>query len=140
MSSSAFKASEKFRVTMVNSEGPSERVTIQLSLDGLKVLTQDGSRTMRSYNLRNVARWDLMDTSTVIWTKTDVDLEERPLTLSSDPTTIRNVVDTLASCCMQLAELIQDKEEAASNLAELATGGGKTRKAAKVCLLRHISC
>jgi len=101
MAANAFKVNEKFRVTMINSDGGSDRVTVQLSLDGLKILTQDGSRTMRSYNLRNVARWDLMDTSTVIWTKTDVDLEERPLTLSADSNTIRNVVDTLASCCMQ---------------------------------------
>lgn len=98
---SSFAATEKFKVTLQNSDGSSERVTVQLSLDGLKILNQEGSRTMRSYNLRNVARWDLMDTSTVIWTKTDVDLEERPVTLSSDTTTIRNVVDTLAMCCMQ---------------------------------------
>lgn len=102
MASSFKGVVEKFKVTMVNNEtGSTERVTIQLSLDGLKVLNQDASRTLRSYNLRNVSRWDLMDTSTVIWTKTDVDLEERPLTLSSDPTTIRNLVDTLATCCLQ---------------------------------------
>lgn len=99
--SANFSSTERFRVTMVNSDGASERVTVQLSLDGLKILNQDGSRTMRSYNLRNVSSWDLMDTSTVIWTKSDVDLEERALTLSGDSTTIRNVVDTLASCCMQ---------------------------------------
>lgn len=99
--SANFSSTERFRVTMISSDGASERVTVQLSLDGLKILTQDGSRTMRSYNLRNVSSWDLMDTSTVIWTKSDVDLEERALTLSGDSTTIRNVVDTLASCCMQ---------------------------------------
>jgi hypothetical protein len=98
---SSFAATEKFRVMMQDNDGSSQRVTVQLSLDGLKIMNQDGSRTMRSYNLRNVARWDLMDTSTVIWTKTDVDLEERALTLSSDSNTIRNVVDTLAMCCMQ---------------------------------------
>jgi len=99
--SANFSSTERFRVSMISSDGASERVTVQLSLDGLKILTQDGSRTMRSYNLRNVSSWDLMDTSTVIWTKSDVDLEERALTLSGDSTTIRNVVDTLASCCMQ---------------------------------------
>ncbi|KAF6262398.1 hypothetical protein COO60DRAFT_1624958 [Scenedesmus sp. NREL 46B-D3] len=130
---SSFAATEKFRVTMQDNDGSSQRVTVQLSLDGLKILNQDGSRTMRSYNLRNVARWDLMDTSTVIWTKADVDLEERALTLSSDPTTVRNVVDTLAMCCMQLAEIIQEKDRAAaSNLEELASGNGKTKKAQKL--------
>ena len=69
--------------------------------DGLRVLTADGGRCMRSYNLRNVSRWDYMDGRVVVWTKTDVDLEERPLTLSGDTTTARSVVDTLASCCMQ---------------------------------------
>jgi hypothetical protein len=97
----SFSSTERFRVTMVDADGSSSRVTVQLSLEGLKVLSGDGSRTMRSYNLRNVSSWDLMDTSTVIWTKSDVDLEERALTLSGDSTTIRNVVDTLASCCMQ---------------------------------------
>ncbi|KAF8057631.1 branched-chain-amino-acid aminotransferase-like protein 1 [Scenedesmus sp. PABB004] len=132
---SSFKATEKYRCTLLSPDGGSERVTVQLSIEGLKILNADASRTMRSYNLRNVARWELMDTSTVIWTKTDVDLEERPLTLSSDPTTIRNVVDTLACCCMQLAEFIKDKEAdhaAASNLEELAAGGGRTRRAAKL--------
>ncbi|WIA22447.1 hypothetical protein OEZ85_004745 [Tetradesmus obliquus] len=130
---SSFAATEKFRVTMQDNDGSSQRVTVQLSLDGLKILNQDGSRTMRSYNLRNVARWDLMDTSTVIWTKTDVDLEEHPLTLSADSNTVRNVVDTLAMCCMQLAEIIQEKDRAAaSNLEELASGGGKTKKAQKL--------
>jgi hypothetical protein len=99
--STNFSSTERFRVNLVNSDGGSERVTVQLSLEGLKILNQDGSRTMRSYNLRNVSSWDLMGTSTVIWTKSDVDLEERALTLSGDSTTIRNVVDTLASCCMQ---------------------------------------
>lgn len=99
--SSSFSASERFQVNMMSESGGSERVTVQLSLEGLKLLSQDGSRTLRSYNLRNVCSWDLMGTSTVIWTKSDVDLEERALTLSGDSTTIRNVVDTLASCCMQ---------------------------------------
>lgn len=102
--SSAFKATEKFRCKMEDSDGSSKRVTVQLSVQdgaGLRILDESGSRALRSYNLRNVARWELLDTSTVIWTKTDVDLEERPLTLSGDSTTIRNVVDTLASCCLQ---------------------------------------
>jgi hypothetical protein len=97
----SFSSTERFRVAMINSDGGSERVTVQLSLEGLKILSGDGGRTMRSYNLRNVSSWDLMDTSAVIWTKSDVDLEERRLTLSGDASQIRNLVDTLASCCMQ---------------------------------------
>jgi hypothetical protein len=37
-------------------------------------------------------------------------------------------------CCCRLAEIIQEKDRAAaSNLEELASGGGKTKKAQKVC-------
>jgi hypothetical protein len=93
---------EKFRVSMTNSDGHSERVTIQIGLEGLKVLNSDGTRPMRSYELSHISRWQSSGGgSLILYTKTPVDVEERQLTLSGDDHTIRSALDTLTSCCMQ---------------------------------------
>ena len=92
---------EKFRLTLINSEGDSERVTIQLSMQGMKVLNPDGTRALRSYALKDITRWQSSDRNLVIYTRTAVDLEERQMTLQGDSTTIRNTLDTLTGCCMQ---------------------------------------
>ncbi len=93
--------SEKFRVSMTNSDGHTEQVTIQIGLEGLKVLTSDGSRTMRSYELSHISRWQSNGGNLILYTKTPVDVEERQLTLAGGDYTIRSALDTLTSCCMQ---------------------------------------
>ncbi len=93
--------SEKFRVSMTNSDGHTEQVTIQIGLEGLKVLTSDGNRTMRSYELSHISRWQSNGGSLILYTKTPVDVEERQLTLTGGDYIIRSALDTLTSCCMQ---------------------------------------
>ncbi len=100
----AFKGvSERFKVSMVGSDDMSqpERVTVQIGLDGLKVLNNEGTRTMRNYELAHIARWQHTGSSLVLYTKTPVDLEERQLTLLGDSRTIQTALDTLTCCCMQ---------------------------------------
>ena len=86
---------------MSNSDGQTERVTIQIGLEGLKVLNSDGSRTMRAYDLSHISRWQSDGGSLILYTKTPVDVEERQLTLKGDDYTVRGALDTLTSCCMQ---------------------------------------
>jgi hypothetical protein len=94
--------SERFRVNLINSDGDTERVTVQVGLDGLKILSQDGSRTMRAYDLTYIKNWETLGSDNlVLYTKAPVDLEERQLTLAADAHTIRAAMDTIVSCCMQ---------------------------------------
>ena len=97
MTSADFKAvAERFRVSMQN-----DPVVVQIGLDGVKVLSPDGQRTMRVYPLSNISRWALRGGSLQLYTKTPVDVEERQVTLQADDSTIRSVLDTLTSACMQ---------------------------------------
>ena len=92
--------SEKFRVNLLHSDGTSERVSVQIGLDGFKVLSTEGL-SVKSLDLSHISRWQSRGTSLVLYTKTPVDLEERQITLQGDENTIRSALDTLTCCCMQ---------------------------------------
>lgn len=97
-----FKAvAEKFRVSLIHSDGQAERVVVQIGLDGLKIMNASDNRTMRSYDLGHISRWQARGNQLVLYTKTPSDVEERQTTLEGDSTTIRNALDTLTCCCMQ---------------------------------------
>jgi hypothetical protein len=93
----------RFSVSLLPEDGPPERVTVAVGLDGLFVLSPDGRRALRKYPLNHISRWALRGTSLVLYTKTPVDVEERTVTLQADDTTIRTVLDTLTCSCMQCA-------------------------------------
>lgn len=93
--------SEKFRLTLVSYDSPNERVTVQIGMDGLKILNAEGNRTLRSYELGHISRWQTRGSSLVLYTRTPVDVEERQLTLQGDEHTVRNALDTLTCSCMQ---------------------------------------
>jgi hypothetical protein len=101
MSASVFSKTESFRLDLAHEDAPPERVTVQIGLSGLKVLNREGTRTMRSYDLKHIARWQSTGNSLILYTRTPVDLEERQVTLSGDSTTIRSCLDTLTCSCMQ---------------------------------------
>lgn len=96
-----FSATSKFRVNLVHSDGSSERVSVQIGLDGLKILDANSGRSIRSYELGHISRWQSRGSSLVLYTRTPVDVEERQLTLQGDDNTIRNTLDTLTCSCMQ---------------------------------------
>ncbi|GFR47982.1 hypothetical protein Agub_g9806 [Astrephomene gubernaculifera] len=130
---SEFKGiSEKFRMSLVNHDGHTDRVVVQIGLDGLKLLNASDNRTMRSYDLSDICRWQSRGGSLILYTRTSVDVEERQTTLTADDNTVRNALDTLTCCCMQLAELLQSRQtdtarETANNLHALVVGGGKKK-------------
>jgi hypothetical protein len=92
---------ERFKVERVNASGDTERVTVQVGLEGLKILNADGTRTTNSYELSHISRWSMRGNSLILYTKTPVDVEERQITFRSNENMIRNVMDTLTCCCMQ---------------------------------------
>lgn len=129
-----FRAVEKFRLNFVNNDGHTERVSVQISMDGLKILTIEGGRTIKSYELSHISRWQSRGSSLVLYTKTTGDIEERQVTFQGDEHTIRSALDTLTCCCMQLCEILQSKKtdndkETANNLHALVQGGGKKKTA-----------
>ncbi len=101
MGSSDFNATSKFRVQLVGSDGSNDRVSVTIGLDGLKIMDVASGRTMRSYELGHISRWQSRGSSLVLYTRTPVDLEERAVTLQGDEHTIRSCLDTLTCSCMQ---------------------------------------
>lgn len=94
--------SSSFRLSLVNDDGGNnDRVNVQIGMDGLKITTTSDSRTLRSYELSHISRWQSRSNNLVLYTKTPNDMEERQTTLSGDETTIRSALDTLTCCCMQ---------------------------------------
>ncbi|KAG2486518.1 hypothetical protein HYH03_014820 [Edaphochlamys debaryana] len=127
-----FKVSEKFRMNLLGHDGHNDRVVVQIGLEGLKLLGASDNRTLRSYDLSHISRWQSRGGSLILYTRTPVDVEERQTTLTADDNTVRNALDTLTCCCMQLAELLQSRQtetaqETANNLHALVVGGGKKK-------------
>jgi len=121
---------ERFRVSMQN-----DPVIVEIGLDGVKILSPDGQRKMRVYPLSNISRWAQNGGSLQLYTKTPVDVEERQVTLQADDSTIRSVLDTLTSACMQMHELILNGKaeggtEAVNQLTQLLSGGATRKKSA----------
>ncbi len=108
MASSEFSAKSKFRVDLVHSDGSSDRVSVQIGLDGLVVSDANSGRSLKSYELGHITRWQSKGldsargrSSLVLYTRTPSDVEERQLTLQGDEYTIRSALDTLTCSCMQ---------------------------------------
>ncbi len=93
--------SEKFYVSLVSDDSNTERVIVNVGMDGLFISTRDSNRTLRKYPLNHISRWALRGNSLVLYTKTPVDVEEVTVTLQGDDMTIRSVLDTLTCSCMQ---------------------------------------
>lgn len=108
---SEFKA-ERFKVTLQNQDTlERESVTVEVSLDGLKILTPDQKRTLRVYGLKNITRWELRGSSLILYTKTSVDVEERQVTLNGEHKTCQLLLDTLTSFYFQYTKPIKDPQE-----------------------------
>jgi hypothetical protein len=100
MAAGKFQAS-RFRVRLESDDGD-QRVTVVVGMDGLKIMNEAGTMTMRSLDLKHISRWSTVGGgSLVIYTQTPVDLEERQLLLSGDASTIQSLLDTLTCNCMQ---------------------------------------
>jgi len=119
--SSAFKGvAEKFRMSLLDGHAP-ERIQVEVGLEGVKLLSEDGARTLRIYPLNHISRWALRDTQLVLYTKTPVDVEERTVTLQAGKSVTQSVLDTLTCSCMQMCELLQ-------NEGEQGGGSGRSRQ------------
>ncbi|KAG7673887.1 hypothetical protein Ndes2526B_g02640 [Nannochloris sp. 'desiccata'] len=123
---------ERFSVRLVPEDGgSSDRVMAEVGMDGFNILSSDGTRTLRKYPLHMISRWSMRGSSLILFTRSQVDVEDRSVTLQGDEHTIRSVLDTLTSCCMQMAELLQSGQgggdrAAANSLSALLKKSKKT--------------
>lgn len=92
---------EKFHLSLLHHDGGTERVVVQIGLDGLKIMANGSDRVMRSYDLSHISRWQSKGSSLILYTRTPVDVEERQTTLQGGDSVIRSALDTLTCCCMQ---------------------------------------
>jgi hypothetical protein len=68
---------ERFSVRLVPEEGgPSDRVVVEIGMDGFNVVSPDGTRTLRKYPLTNISRWSARGSSLVLFTRSPVSPHE----------------------------------------------------------------
>ena len=92
-----FKA-QRFSVYLQNDDtSEREPVTVEVGLEGVKILTSDGTRTLRVYALKNITRWEQHGGTLRLYNKTNVDIEERYVSLSGEERTCQLLLDTLTS-------------------------------------------
>jgi hypothetical protein len=64
---------ERFHVRLASEDGgSSERVVVEVGLDGFNVLSEDGARTLRKYPLQNISRWSMRSSSLILFTRSPV--------------------------------------------------------------------
>ena len=92
-----FKA-QRFSVYLQNDDtSEREPVTVEVGLEGVKILSSDETRTRRVYALKNITRWEQHGRTLRLYTKTNVDIEERHVALSGEERTCQLLLDTLTS-------------------------------------------
>ncbi|KAL4856557.1 putative glycosyltransferase [Chlorella vulgaris] len=103
----AMAPAERFRVRLLTDDGNAEDVTVEVGMEGFTVWDASSARSLRKYPLHHISRWSMRGSSLVLFTRSPSDVEDRSMQIAGDETTIRSVLDTLTSSCMQMAELLQ---------------------------------
>ncbi|XRA98708.1 pleckstrin domain-containing protein [Pycnococcus provasolii] len=98
----------RFRVNL--SERNGDVVVVKITLDGLKIYDASGARQLRQYALNMITRWTQYGDKLTILTRCSPNADEHPIAFVADTITIRELIDTLTSTCLQLVE-IRDAEE-----------------------------
>ena len=64
---------ERFTVQLIPEDGGrSDRVMVEIGMDGFNVLSSDGSRILRKYPLPNISRWSMRGSSLILFTRSPV--------------------------------------------------------------------
>lgn len=70
---------ERFHVRLLPEEGGSERVSVEVGMEGFNVMSTDGSRTLRKYPLHHIARWSMRGSRLILFTRSPVSFTSRLL-------------------------------------------------------------
>ena len=100
---------------------------------GELTLRKDG-RPLRTYALDSIIRWSLFPKEDIFcfWVRSDADLrQQRAVRLTGDARTVQDLLDALTSACLQLCELLGQKEggRAGKSAARWRTGSRSTSAA-----------
>lgn len=91
---------------------PPYDATVEIGMEGLRVFdAPNGTRILMEIPLNMISRWSMRNSRLLLYTKGAMDSEERVVTVIGSQYTIRNVLDTLTSCCMQMAEILEHEHE-----------------------------
>ncbi|TKY57615.1 WD repeat and FYVE domain-containing protein 3 [Spatholobus suberectus] len=108
---------QKFRVKLLAESGGQSTMDVlcQISLDGIRMLDPNTSRTLRIYPLENITRCDKFDSSTfAFWSKSLVDVEPRRIRLQSNSYTTNTLLDTVTAATIQFKEMDGSRRPAES--------------------------
>lgn len=99
---SQFK-SERFRVSLQSNENHEDwdPVIVHVSIDGVKIFDADSNTHRKSYELSNIARWEIRHGILDISIKSFGDIEEKRLSFTGDTNIVNSLLDTIASASMQ---------------------------------------
>ena len=102
-----------FKLSVEKENGDIEGATVQVALDGVKVLDHAGERIKKIYTLDVITSWKLRDYPGVsdrlqltMWTRSSVDDREKSLTLLASARVLKLVADTLTCAIMQVCEML----------------------------------
>lgn len=60
-------------------------LSLQIGLDGIRILDPATNRTLKLYSLETVTRWEVLDSNIfAFWTKSSIDVDERRVRLKSN--------------------------------------------------------
>ena len=107
-----------FKLSVEREDGEHESATVQVALDGVKVLDAAGSLVKRIYGYDAITCWKLRDYPGVsdrlqltLWTQSSVDENEKALTLLASGKVLKLVADTMTCNVMQFCEMIPELGE-----------------------------
>jgi hypothetical protein len=99
---------EQFHVQVAS--GPDHTdVLLRVSLSGV-VLVEKATRSEHRISLEEISRWSMKNGKLLMFLRSGSG-EDDVVTLLGSSYTLRGVLDTLTSCCMQLAEILEHDEE-----------------------------
>jgi len=91
---------------------PPYDATVDIGMEGLRVFdAPNGTRLLMEIPLDMISRWSMRNSRLLLFTKGAMDREERVVTVIGSQYTIRNMLDTLTSCCMQMAEILEHEND-----------------------------
>lgn len=92
--------SERFYARLVDDNG-SDDVSLDLSIDGLKVMDRNGRLTKSKYPLDHITRWTRSSDRLTMFVKTPVDIEEKSVSFYAPVSTLSALLDALTCFCLQ---------------------------------------
>jgi len=104
---------ERFHVQVVAAERPVD-VVLRVGLSGVVIEDKSAPNQQHAIALEEISKWSLRNGRLMLYTRSPSRAEDDVIVLLGSAYTLRAILDTLTSCCMQLAEILEHDEEESS--------------------------